>query len=119
METEEMQLFAGSVSSLIFIMGTLQMVIKALLTKDMDSYSASALVLNNIGNLIHWVYVLSLPPGPIYVLHGFFTLATVFLLIWWMIYHHQPETARRITQTTQQITQTLEIPKLSTRACNA
>ncbi len=116
MEMDELQFFAGTASSLIFIMATLNMVVKAFLTKDMESYSIGALVLNNIGNAIHWLYIVSLPVGPIYVLHGFFTLATIFLLVWALIYRHRPETAKRITHTARQITQTLELPKFSTRA---
>lgn len=90
---EHLQLIAGSVSSLIFITGTLNMVVKAWLTKDMASYSISALVLNNIGNLIYWLYIVSLPLGPIYLLHGFYTVTTIFLLAWALLYRHRPELA--------------------------
>jgi hypothetical protein len=115
MELHNLQLIAGSISSLIFILGALNMVIKAYITKDMESYSISALVLNNVGNLIHWVYIASMPLGPIYLLHGFFTVVTLFLLIWALIYRHRPQTAKRISQTARRVTQTLELPKFKTR----
>lgn len=35
----------------------------------------------NIGNLVHWLYVISLPPGPVWVLHTFYTLASLVLLV--------------------------------------
>jgi succinate dehydrogenase/fumarate reductase cytochrome b subunit len=113
MSVEYLQLIAGSVSSLIFITGTLNMVVKAWLTKDMESYSISALVLNNLGNLIYWIYVVSLPLGPIYLIHGFYTVTTIFLLVWALLYRHRPETANRVTQTARRITQTIELPQFT------
>jgi hypothetical protein len=112
---EHLPLIAGSVSSLIFITGTLNMVVKAWLTKDMKSYSISALVLNNIGNLFYWIYVVSLPLGPIYLLHGFFTVTTIFLLVWTLLYRHRPETAQRVIHTARRITQTIEMPRVTTQ----
>lgn len=95
----DIQLMAGSISSLIFMMGSLTMVIRAWRTRDMQSYSAAMLILNNIGNIIYWVYLLSLPLGPVHVLQAFYTVTTVFMLVWWVLYHKRPETAERITST--------------------
>lgn len=94
----DVQLMAGSLSSIIFVLGTLNMLAKAWRMKDMRSYSGMMLILNNVGNLIYWVYVLSLPMGPIYVLHGFNTIATLFMLVWWMMYRVQPQAIKRMTQ---------------------
>ena len=49
------------------------MLLKAFTTHDLRSYSLTHIALSNVGNLIHWVYVASLPVGPIWFLHGFFT----------------------------------------------
>jgi hypothetical protein len=46
---------------------------------------------NNIGNLFYWLYVISLPFGPIYFLHGFFTLVSLLMLIWYLAYRTRPE----------------------------
>jgi len=62
------------------------MLLKAIKTRDLKSYSLGHLVLSNLGNLIHWVYVTSLPFGPIWFLHGFYTLVTAVMLIWYFHY---------------------------------
>lgn len=107
MEWHQLQILAGSLSSLIFIGGTLSMLWKAWKTRDMTSYSVSGLALNTFGNLMNWLYVLSLPFGPIYFLHTFHTIATAFMLIGSVVYRHHPVLDKRITQTVQKITQEL------------
>ena len=82
----EIQVVSGTVAGLIFAMGSINMVIKAWQTKDLRSYSLSQLVLNNVGNLFYWLYVVSLPLGPIYFMHGFFTLVSLLMLIWYFAY---------------------------------
>jgi hypothetical protein len=82
----DMQAFAGGVAGMIFILGNLNMLIKAWRTHDVRSYSGAMLILNNIGNFVYWVYVLSLPVGPIYALHLFYTVATILMLVWWVRY---------------------------------
>jgi hypothetical protein len=52
----------------------------------MRSYSFSNIALSNVGNLIHWLYVSSLPFGPIWLLHSFFTVTTLLLLISYLRY---------------------------------
>ena len=104
MEWNEFQILAGALSSLIFIGGTLSMLWKAWKTRDMASYSVSGLALNTFGNLMNWFYVLSLPLGPIYFLHGFHTIATGFMLIGSMVYRHHPVLDKHITDTVQKIT---------------
>lgn len=108
-------IIAGSISSLIFATGTLNMLIKAWRTKDVHSYSVVQLILNNVGNVVHWLYISSLPFGPIWFLHGFFTLSTAMMLLWYWMYHYRPKTAKRITQAVKRITQTMEMPTIASR----
>jgi uncharacterized protein with PQ loop repeat len=77
-------LLAGSVSTAIFVVSTLPMLLKARRTKDLASYSLGNIVLANVGNLIYAVYVLSLPFGPIWALHGFHLGATGLMLFWYI-----------------------------------
>lgn len=86
METIQMQYIAGATSTAIFVSSNLPMLFKAFKTRDLKSYSLSHLVLSNLGNLIHWVYVASLPFGPIWFLHGFYTLVTAVMLLWYFRY---------------------------------
>ena len=46
------------------------MLVKAQRTKDVRSYSLGNVALGNAGNLFYTVYVLHLPVGPIWALHG-------------------------------------------------
>ncbi len=78
-----LQVAAGTVSSLLFMFGTLPMLHKAFRTRNLKSYSLGNLLLSNLGNLIHWLYVSSLPFGPIWFLHGFSSLTTALMLVWY------------------------------------
>ena len=91
---QNLQLLAGSISSIMFMLGTVNMLQKAWRTRDVRSYSLRQLTLNNIGNCIHWVYISGLPLGPIWFLHGFFTLATVVMLVWCLHDRRQGKRAR-------------------------
>jgi hypothetical protein len=82
----QIQMVAGSVAGFIFAAASWNMLIKAWRTKDLRSYSLGQIVLNNVGNVFYWVYVISLPIGPIYFMHAFFTLASLLMLIWYFIY---------------------------------
>jgi len=86
MDTYQLQIAAGTVSSLIFVAGNFPMLVKAFNTKDMKSYSLGNIALSNLGNLIYWIYVSSLPVGPIWFLHGFFTVTTALMLVWFLHY---------------------------------
>jgi uncharacterized protein with PQ loop repeat len=88
---------AGTVATVIFAVGTLPMVIKAARTKDLRSYSRSNILLSNLGNTIHSVYVFSLPAGPIWALHTFYLTTTALMLVWYLRYAraHGPGYARR------------------------
>jgi hypothetical protein len=86
METAQLQYIAGATSTAIFVSSNLPMLFKAIKTRDLKSYSLGHLVLSNLGNLIHWVYIASLPFGPIWFLHGFYTLVTALMLGWYYRY---------------------------------
>jgi hypothetical protein len=76
----------GLVSTLVFVAGTLPMLVKAAQTRDLESYSLGNIVSSNVGNALNWVYVSSLPPGPIWWLHGFYTVTTALMLFWYLRY---------------------------------
>ena len=77
---------AGAVSTSIFVASALPMLMKAFRTKDLKSYSLPNIALSNVGNVIHSAYVYSLPPGPIWVLHGFYLVTTGLMLLWYLRY---------------------------------
>jgi uncharacterized protein with PQ loop repeat len=73
---------AGVASTTIFAASVLPMVIKAWRTRDLRSYSRGNLVLANLGNCVHSVYVFDLPRGPIWVLHSFYVVTSALMLLW-------------------------------------
>jgi hypothetical protein len=77
---------AGVVSTLVFAGSTLPMLVRAARTRDLSSYSRGHLGLTNLGNAVHTVYVVSLPPGPVWLLHLVYSGAAAFMLVahvWW------------------------------------
>jgi hypothetical protein len=83
---ESLSFLAGVTATVIFAVSTLPMLVKARRTRDLSSYSLGNIGLANVGNLVHSVYVLSLPPGPIWVLHGFYLCSTGLMLAWYLRY---------------------------------
>ena len=81
-----MAVVAGTVSTAIFAASALPMLMKAFRTKDLKSYSLPNIALSNVGNVIHSLYVYSLPPGPIWVLHSFYLVTTGLMLLWYLRY---------------------------------
>ena len=77
-------LFAGMVSTALFAVSYLPMLLKAMRTRDLDSYSLGYLALSNVANAVHSVYVFSLPLGPIWLLHCFYVAASALLLVWYL-----------------------------------
>jgi hypothetical protein len=73
---------AGIASTMIFAASVLPMLVKAWQTRDLRSYSRGNLVLANVGNGVHSVYVFDLPPGPIWALHGFYLVTSALMLLW-------------------------------------
>lgn len=77
---------AGAVSTVIFAGSMLPMLVKACRTKDLSSYSLGNIALANVGNAVHSVYVFHLPAGPVWVLHSFYLVSTVLMLVWYLRY---------------------------------
>ncbi|MGV9712751.1 hypothetical protein ACWDTI_19060 [Gordonia sp. NPDC003424] len=78
---------AGGVSTAVFVASTLPMLWKAATTRDLSSYSFGNIVLANVGNLVYAIYVVSLPPGPIWVLHAFHGTSSGLMLLWYLRHH--------------------------------
>jgi hypothetical protein len=85
METN-LPVIAGSISTIIFALSTLPMLFKAFQTKDLTSYSLGNILLANVGNVVHSLYVFSLPLGPIWLLHSFYLVTTAMMLVWYLRY---------------------------------
>lgn len=81
---------AGMMSTVIFAASATPMLLKAMRTKDLGSYSPINLVLANVGNLVHTVYVVNLPVGPVWFLHGFYLASTALMLMWYIRYSPRP-----------------------------
>jgi hypothetical protein len=87
---------AGLISTIIFATSTLPMLAKAWRTRDLHSYSFGTISLANAGNLIHSVYVFSLPMGPIWILHGFHLTTTGLMLAWYLRFEWKPRRSRSL-----------------------
>lgn len=73
-------LIAGGAASLRFAVGNLPMLVKAIRTRDLTSYSLAYLVIATIGNALYTVYVISLPIGPVWALHCFYLVTMALML---------------------------------------
>ena len=78
----QLSVVAGTISTAIFAASLLPMLARAVRTRDLSSYSTGHLVLSNAGNAVHTVYVLSLPAGPVWALHGVYLTVTGLMLAW-------------------------------------
>jgi uncharacterized protein with PQ loop repeat len=85
---------AGFISTALFTVGTLPMLIKAFRSKNLASYSLGNILMSNVGNLIYSLYVFALPPGPIWVLHSYNLISTALMLIWYLKYEGWPREPR-------------------------
>jgi hypothetical protein len=83
----------GVLSTIVFVGGTLPMLIKAASTRDLSSYSLGNILMSNVGNVLNWVYVASLPHGPVWWLHGFYTVTTALMLFWYIRFALRPVSA--------------------------
>lgn len=81
-----LQIVAGILSTVIFTTSNIPMLVKAAKTHDLKSYSDINIALANIGNLVHWVYIFQLPFGPIWFLHGFYTLSSALMCLLYFRY---------------------------------
>lgn len=91
MSEGSLPLLAGIVATAIFAGSALPMLHKAARTRDLTSYSLGNLALANLGNALQTVYVLSLPPGPLWLLHAFNAAVAALMLAWFLRY--QPDTS--------------------------
>jgi hypothetical protein len=73
---------AGLMSTALFATSMLPMVVRAWRTHDLSSYSRSHLLMTNAGNVVHTVYVASLPVGPVWLLHSFHVVVAATMLVW-------------------------------------
>ncbi len=78
---------AGIASTVLFALSNLPMVLKAARTRDLRSYSLGNLALINAANGVHSLYVFSLPVGPIWLLHGFYLVASAVMLAMFLRFH--------------------------------
>jgi hypothetical protein len=88
MDAQSLQIIAGGISTLLFITSSVPMLLKAFKTKNLRSYSLSNMLLTNAGNLIHWLYISHLPFGPIWLLHSFYTLTSIVMLVGYLRYEY-------------------------------
>jgi uncharacterized protein with PQ loop repeat len=86
MNIHYISIIAGTISTSIFTLSHIPMLLRAYRTKDLRSYSAANLLLANLGNMFHWVYVITLPVGPIWLLHSFYTVVAAMMLFWYLRY---------------------------------
>jgi uncharacterized protein with PQ loop repeat len=80
----ELALAAGTAAAAIFMISQLPMLIKARRTKDLASYSIANIGLANVGNVLYAVYVVQVPVGPAWAIHGF-NLTTAGLMLFWYL----------------------------------
>jgi hypothetical protein len=86
MDGINLQTAAGFLSTTIFIGSALPMLAKAAKTRDLKSYSFANITLSNAGNLVHWLYISQFPFGPIWLLHAFYTITMICMLVWYLRY---------------------------------
>ena len=94
---------------MLFAVSTLPMLIKAARTKELNSYSRGNLVLANVGNAVHSIYVFQLPFGPIWALHSFYIVASGLMLLWHLRYAKRKPRPWRATRP-QQLSPAVEPP---------
>jgi uncharacterized protein with PQ loop repeat len=96
-------------STVLFAVSTLPMLIKAARTKELSSYSRGNLVLANVGNAVHSIYVFQLPSGPIWALHSFYIVASGLMLFWHLRYAKRKPRRWHATRR-QQLSPAVEAP---------
>ncbi len=92
MALKDMQIVAGMISTLMFVGSNLPMLWKAFTTRELTSYSLGHIGLSNLGNLIYWLYLFTLPVGPVWFLHGFNTLVAGLMLFGYLRYQGRSRT---------------------------
>ena len=89
MAFSDVGLIAGAVSTSVFVASYLPMLVKAARSRDLSSYSVLNLLLANVGNGVHSIYVFSLPAGPLWALHTFYLVSSALMLFWWARFRHR------------------------------
>jgi hypothetical protein len=79
-------IIAGTISTTIFMLSQIPMLLKAVRTRSLHSYSLTNILMSTGGNLIHWCYISTLPFGPIWFLHSFSSITAALMLIWYLRY---------------------------------
>ncbi|GAA0344432.1 PQ-loop repeat-containing protein [Micropruina glycogenica] len=82
---------AGTLATLLFVASALPMLIRAHRTRDLSSYSPANLIIANVGNLAQTIYVITLPLGPVWLMHAFNLVVSALMLLWWLRHHGCPE----------------------------
>jgi uncharacterized protein with PQ loop repeat len=95
----DLAVLAGVLSTGLFAMSYLPMLVKAARTRDLSSYSLGNIAITNVGNAVYSVYVFSLPFGPIWFLHTFYLVASALMLLWFLRYRAAWQ--RRASNTTE------------------
>jgi uncharacterized protein with PQ loop repeat len=86
----ELALLAGSAAAAIFVISQLPMLVKAARTKDLTSYSLANVGLANVGNVLYAVYLVRVPMGPAWAVHGFNVATSGLMLFWYLRYRRRP-----------------------------
>lgn len=73
-------------------------VLTAVLTRDLTSYSLSHLLLVNAGNALYSLYVYALAFGPIWALHTFHVSTSLIMLVWCLLFAPSSARGRRRPQ---------------------
>ncbi len=81
---------AGFISTGLFALGALPMLVKAFRTRNLASYSLSNILLGNVGNIFYSLYVFHLPPGPVWFLHSYNLVSSGLMLVWYLKYEGFP-----------------------------
>jgi uncharacterized protein with PQ loop repeat len=76
----DIPILAGMISTVVFAVSNLPMVLKAVRTRDVSSYSLSSMAMINGANVVYSLYVFSLPLGPIWALHTFYLVSCGIML---------------------------------------
>ena len=76
----DIPILAGMISTVVFVVSNLPMVLKAVRTRDVSSYSLSSMAMINGANVVYSLYVFSLPLGPIWALHTFYLVSCGIML---------------------------------------
>jgi len=93
-------IIAGTISTTIFMLSQFPMLMKAVRTRSLHSYSLTNILMSTGGNVIHWCYISTLPFGPIWFLHSFSSITAALMLIWYLRYEKRGSSNQSILNAT-------------------